>query len=449
MCSLLNFIAFSTVIITLAFLTIAPLYFVVNFDSKLNISTLVVTDAVWKPVFGSEHYLIYSAYVESRKGGAEIRLIGTSHRDKTDQIFCKLWFEDDGVGRFEVVEAEKDLIQENWGRVYSASYFLCPLKNLTTIPSSVSLYTTFSQNVSSFHRNMDKFPKIKVQNRLESERVVQTGAPKLAACVAPLYNYSNPWTLIEWIEVNRLLGYDHFHLYVYSTAKNVSCVLNNYAKQGLVTILDWHENQEVLMLERHERNIRIMNLFAALNECLYRGMYKFRYLAFHDVDEFLVPQENLTLTKFMEKLEARHNDTAAFIFKNSFYFTHRPDDPDYKGPFDLITLRKTTRNQNFLAMHVRSKYVVRADVTEQVGNHNLYHAIGNFKMEAEVDEKEASNRHYRFCDFDSTFCNATTVQDRRMWDFQQQLVKRMEEVQRTIAVECQLKPFNRTEMLKK
>jgi len=41
-------------------------------------------------------------------------------------------------------------------------------------------------------------------------------------------------------------------------------------------------------------------MFAALNDCLYRNMYKSKYVAFLDIDEIIVPRQNYTLIQLIK-----------------------------------------------------------------------------------------------------------------------------------------------------
>lgn len=100
--------------------------------------------------------------------------------------------------------------------------------------------------------------------------------------------------ILEFIELNRLLGVDHFTFYNHTIGKQVGCLLQNYVDMGLVTILPWQLN----MLSQKE--IRTEGLFAALNDCLYRSMYKYSHIVLIDLDEYIIPKYNETLPQLIE-----------------------------------------------------------------------------------------------------------------------------------------------------
>ena len=64
---------------------------------------------------------------------------------------------------------------------------------------------------------------------------------------------------------------------------------SNLQEKGIVTILPWQLNM------KSQKEIRTEGLFAALNDCLYRDMYKYSHVAMIDLDEFIVPRHNDTL----------------------------------------------------------------------------------------------------------------------------------------------------------
>lgn len=51
---------------------------------------------------------------------------------------------------------------------------------------------------------------------------------------------------------------------------------------------------------RSQKEIRTEGLFAALNDCLYRNMYRYSHVALIDLDEFIVPRHNDTLVDLIK-----------------------------------------------------------------------------------------------------------------------------------------------------
>lgn len=89
--------------------------------------------------------------------------------------------------------------------------------------------------------------------------------------------------LLEFIELNTLLGVSHFTFYNHTIGPRASCVLKHYMNGDLnvtnggnssrigrasVSMLPWD------LRMRSQKDIRTEGLFAALNDCLYRSMYR-------------------------------------------------------------------------------------------------------------------------------------------------------------------------------
>jgi len=99
---------------------------------------------------------------------------------------------------------------------------------------------------------------------------------------------------MEFVELNYLLGIGHFTFYKNTIGPNVECVLDRYIKDNLVSVLPW----QLDMVSKQV--IRTEGMFAVLNGCLYRNIYKSKYVAFLDIDKIIVPRQNDTLIKLIK-----------------------------------------------------------------------------------------------------------------------------------------------------
>lgn len=100
--------------------------------------------------------------------------------------------------------------------------------------------------------------------------------------------------ILEFIELNRILGVQHFTFYNHTIGEQVACILKRYIAEGVVTVLPWKLNMA------SQKEIRTEGLFAALNDCLYRSMYKFSHVLLIDLDEFIMPRNNDTLPQLIK-----------------------------------------------------------------------------------------------------------------------------------------------------
>lgn len=176
------------------------------------------------------------------------------------------------------------MIRENWNLKYSACFILCPLRPNASSPELVSIV-----------RGVRASPSNLVIVRNSEREVSNATAEGIALCVKPLhYNYNRALQLVEFLELNQLLGVRHFTFYNDTLGSEAGCVLSDYAQRGLVNILPWKLNMV------SQKEIRTENLFAALNDCLYRSMYRYQYVMLVDLDEFIIPRHNDTLLILIE-----------------------------------------------------------------------------------------------------------------------------------------------------
>lgn len=220
-------------------------------------------------------------------------------------------------------------------------------------------------------------------------------------CVTPLnYQYSKAYELVEMIELNRILGANHFVFYNYSTDYNVDKVLEYYKKLGIVDVLKWNLPMKVdTWPKRRDQPVEIHYFaqLAALNDCLYRNMYVSKFVVFEDLDEFIIPQKHENWSKMMSNLP---EGMGAYIFRCVFFRKEWPDvDTEFSGKdtalkYKMSTLLKQNREPKFLGKTHRSKYIVDPKQIDTVGIHNVWKLRAGARSHF-VNPEFARMHHYR------------------------------------------------------
>lgn len=108
--------------------------------------------------------------------------------------------------------------------------------------------------------------------------------------------------LKEWIEYHRLIGVDHFYLYNNASSDAWEQVLQPYIDSGLVEVFDWPSPMQNFQ-EYHTR---------ANRDALTRARGLAKWVALIDIDEFLLPMKEKTMTECLEK----HFSCASAIYAN-------------------------------------------------------------------------------------------------------------------------------------
>ncbi|KAH0815356.1 hypothetical protein GEV33_007435 [Tenebrio molitor] len=178
---------------------------------------------------------------------------------------------------------KRRVIRENWNLKYSACFVLCPLLANQSVPASVSVVSKIKSSPTNLLTVINNYN--------------DSGKPsnRFAVCIKPLhFDYNRALQILEFIELNRIMGVEHFTFYNHTIGPQVGCILQDYVDRGLVTLLPWQLN----MLSQKE--IRTEGLFAALNDCLYRSMNLYSHVLLIDLDEYIIPRNNETLPQLIE-----------------------------------------------------------------------------------------------------------------------------------------------------
>uniref|UniRef100_A0A915CG93 Glycosyltransferase family 92 protein n=2 Tax=Parascaris univalens TaxID=6257 RepID=A0A915CG93_PARUN len=143
----------------------------------------------------------------------------------------------------------------------------------------------------------------------------------LHVCVPPLYWYSDYVAIIQFIEIWKLQGASHFYIYYQSISRTVLNVIRTYAKQGIVTIIEWRLVPKSTI--DPNRSIYRIGHSLAHNDCLLRS--NGRFVALVDIDEFIIAN-GTDLIPLLTNLLQREPLVGSFIFAHSrlrFYQQNR------------------------------------------------------------------------------------------------------------------------------
>lgn len=99
--------------------------------------------------------------------------------------------------------------------------------------------------------------------------------------------------LKEWIEYHRMLGVDHFLLYNDRSVDDWAKVLEPYMNSNLVEVIDWHLPPGIPLFPTWQ--------VAAYQDGLRRSKENTKWLAFIDVDEFILPKKTKTILECLNQ----------------------------------------------------------------------------------------------------------------------------------------------------
>lgn len=195
-------------------------------------------------------------------------------------------------------------------------------------------------------------------------------------CVSPIQdNYADALRLVEFVEMYRILGANHFFFYRVEASNEVTEVLNYYSNIGLANTLEWNTSS-------YRKNIHYVGIVAQFNECIFRAMVveNFRYVAVVALDEILMPLKHNSLAEFLRQCD--EGRTSAFIFRNVFYHKRDSSDmftvPPHVRNRYLYTQNKVRRTVEVMPAYTRSKCIVNTRSIIEMGNHQVWRTLTGF-----------------------------------------------------------------------
>lgn len=388
----------------------------------------------WQQVDGTKNkFYVYSAYFDNRKRKL-IRIIAATKTKAQDKVKCIFWYKKSFLPF--VVDGTNVLIRENWNLNYSAFFILCPLKEQYSVPDAVSVIER-KRLINDSSYQPSNWLNVENNFKLKQDK---NNTNEIAVCVKPIhYSYDKILNLIEFIELNLLLGVNHFVMYNHTIGKNTECLLKKYIKDGLVTVLPWNLNLT------SQKEIRTEGLFAALNDCLYRTMYKYKHVAMIDLDEYIIPYKFDHLNQmigFLNDHITNKNQSispGAYSFQNSFFYLQWPDDEvtaQNEKLKNLITISKTRRKIILQKHKIRSKCIVNPEKVIEMGNHFVWEFVPGSTM-INVSPTIGFLHHYRICEFGGDDCvKAKSVIDKRVHFWGDKLIKRVDHTLNVFISQC-------------
>ncbi|XP_069140298.1 beta-1,4-galactosyltransferase galt-1-like [Argopecten irradians] len=327
----------------------------------------------------SKVFYVYSAYLDKRSGEPIVRVIALLVRGKKSKVDVKCMFR---VGAKKLVmNATIYEMCENHNRRFGGYILSCSLPEIIKQPCQVSV--TYVDNELG-----EKYEKLTRKHiTLNIMKIEPESAPfKFGVCIPPLFGDVKRESIVEFIELTKLLGSQHFVFYDFNiTSNGTKEVLDYYAKEQTVTVIPWKLPSHI-----DERDIWYHGQLLAHNDCLYRSMSLTNVVAINDIDEFIIPHDN-NPTWNLSLMPIMANNVVGLSFNSAFYDPHAGKN----HPSGLITIGNTGRSKLF--SRIRTKVMLKPDKVFEVGIHHVSKPAKESYMIKKVDSSVAYIHHYRKC----------------------------------------------------
>lgn len=329
---------------------------------------------------------------------------------------------------------------------YAAVFYKCPAFN-DNAPFALSLTANCSDNATNL-LYID-VPQTNVEAAGSTIDVkLQAGEMKVlhTVCFSVLQsNYSNYKRLIETLEINRMFGAQRFVFYNLSSTREIQLVLESYERNGIAEVIQW---TSLPVTEVH-----YYGQLAALNDCMYRNLYRSTFVLFADLDEIVVPRDNLSISDddWTNMFEYATRDwlsagngvdqfPGAYMLRNVFFWTNNRklfgnfsgfEDWLSRSEAPTIESQMTVLRETYIwPYNARSKYFVWSKAAVMIGIHFPYKMIADSVKTVHVNETIGLLQHYRTMDGD--YAEPSAVVDTWMERYGSDIVCRVIERRRAV-----------------
>lgn len=233
------------------------------------------------------------------------------------------------------------------------------------------------------------------------------------------------------------MGVEKVHLYNLASHPNMLKVLQFYEQQGKVELLPitlpgFQANFPTSYESYFGGSLDRQMLFETIlfNDCFYRNLYKFEWMAVLDIDEIIMPVGNLR--KWNDILQSV-NETIpyegfgfrnVYFFDNNTYFNVSHDDVAPFLPFSNLVHR--AKNHNPLQDSTKSWFS-----TERVVTLHNHYALSCIERDwcnwLEVSTDIAQLQHYCFNKKGYSYCTTfenNTVIDTNIWKYKYEITNK-------------------------
>ena len=274
-------------------------------------------------------FYLFAAYYDDRWRGGPlpmVRILAMIDRVTPPEVFCQLWFDEFTAP----IMAPATYVYgwyPKWGN-YADGHLqpfivTCKVPRIkgiprTSVPTSVSLVSNKCDKITNNLKVVNNRPPVK---------------KRFAVCVKGLdFLYEDMSVrLVEWLELLKILGASKVFLYDLEVHPNISKVIDHYSQEGLVEVtkISLPGNQPNLPGFRHlylkkKLTDKRQNELIPYNDCLYRNLYSFEYLALLDIDEIIMPLRHDNWSDMMDEvlkvsLLEKNFTRASYNFRNVYF----------------------------------------------------------------------------------------------------------------------------------
>ncbi|XP_069468244.1 uncharacterized protein [Ambystoma mexicanum] len=358
---------------------------------------------------------ILGAYYDNRDKPI-IRLIAILHGREVKELYC--WLFCSNINGSPVIQKVGiDFLAHDYGFPYVIAHLLCP-----AVSNCTAKYVSIH---SSDKGDADKLPLFEIRNRIPGAFTAE-----FTVCISTMFgNSTNALQFIQAIEMYKLLGAQKVMIYNHSCSSLIDKVMKHYIAEGTVKVIPWPIDLYLdvstkwhFLLDSCPKDLGYYGQLATLNDCLYRNMYKSKYVVFIDMDEIIMPKKHQNWTSMMADLQQQHSKMGAFLFKNYVFPNNVYDSTFILSPWNAIPGNNILLNvYREPKIEGHEKLIVNPRKVIQVSVHTVLKAYEPFFM---VSEDIAILQHCRE-PVQRKLPKSSLIRDTTIWKYSVPLIHRL------------------------
>ncbi|KAJ7308020.1 hypothetical protein JRQ81_008520 [Phrynocephalus forsythii] len=363
--------------------------------------------------------LVISPYFDNRVEKVT-RVLAIVHHKEAKEPYC--WFCCPDSGEIYVSKAVIDVHADRFGFPYAAADLIC-LEPANCDPRYVALHP-FSHSVGSPLQHFE------IRNRSPERSPVE-----FTVCISTMFGgYDNVLQFVQSLEMYAILGMQKVVIYKHSCSQRMDQVLEYYVAKGTVEIIPWPITSYLnvstewrFMGDRTQ--IGYYGQIAALNDCIYRNMYRTKYVLLNDADEIILPIKYADWRTMMSTLEEQNPESSVFLFENHIFpntiFTPPSVDiPSWRAVPGVNILQHVLREPDRKEVINPRKMIVDPRKVVQTSVHSVLQAFGE---SVKVPAETAMVYHCRI-PLQPHLPREALIQDTTLWRYKSALISRVSQV---------------------
>ncbi|XP_040261538.1 uncharacterized protein LOC120977603 [Bufo bufo] len=272
-------------------------------NGKLSTNTITALD--------DNRTFIISPYYDDRDDHRSmVRILSIIHHEEVKELYC--YFCCPTNKSVQISKASIDMHSDRFDFPYVTTDLLCEMP-----PDCPAEYLSVHTSPT---RKMYQLPLFRIQNQ-----DVKPFSAEFTVCISTMFgNYSNVLQFIQTMEMYQILGAQRVMIYLNSCSPQMKKAMQYYIARGILEVVDWPIQRYLRpgTSWRHSvdpKDIGYYGQLATLNDCIYRNMYRTRFVLLNDIDEIILPFSHMTWDAMMKSLQQQNPNVGIFLFENHIF----------------------------------------------------------------------------------------------------------------------------------